>query len=408
MRFVAARSAEGSGQGTATVVLVLAHGLGVLGAAAVAAYGYAWPGADAFLAAWPDWCALGTWATVVSVGHVAVINGRQQVRAYTLVNLAGGLLATLVTVLGVWRWRAGAVGLAAAAVPVSTALVAMVLTRGAAWPGQWWWREARPLLRMGAGVMASAAVGAAMPYLARRIVGAAHPPESLGYFNAVWQVSQLYIGFLLSALAADYFPRLSALSFNAAAQTRMAVSEALLVLRAALPFVLVAIVLAPLVVQVLYTAEFAAAVPMLRWQMVGDSLKVGGWALGFLLLARQETRAYLLGEVLWAALYLGLLYVTIPTMKLEVAGMAYSVAYAVYVLYYLAQIRRNVAAAQVRQLGATAASAAALAAAMVMLVQGGTYVTWALAGLVLVATTVYTARKLEVKALVSRLRHRKK
>ena len=33
--------------------------------------------------------------------------------------------------------------------------------------------------------------------------------ESLGYFQAAWAISMTYIGFVLSAMGTDYYPRLT-------------------------------------------------------------------------------------------------------------------------------------------------------------------------------------------------------
>ena len=54
--------------------------------------------------------------------------------------------------------------------------------------------------------------------------------------------------------------------------------------------------LAPRAARICFSAEFEATADILRWQVVGDIMKVMAWPLGFVLLARGDGRRYLVLE----------------------------------------------------------------------------------------------------------------
>lgn len=288
-------------------------------------------------------CAAAVWATVASATRIALLNGLRRVGAFTKANVVGGLLATIGTIAGVQAFGRAALGLAVLLPPLCTWAVAWWLTRDvrALGPGLGaaLRRYAGPLVRTGVTFMAGGLVGTAMQYAARRVVGGLLGEEPLGLFQATWSISGLYIGFVLSAFAADYYPRISALEGKPEAQAEVLESQVMLSVWLVVPVILGAILAAPFVVRLLYTPSFAPMVPMLRWQLAGDLLKVTAWALSYLLLARGATVLFASIEALWAVAYLALLPVLLPRFGLEGAAYAYAACYALYLAALLAVVR---------------------------------------------------------------------
>ena len=288
-------------------------------------------------------CALGIWATVAYTTRVGLINGLHRVRAFTAVNLGGGLLATIGVISSVQVFGRAALGTAVLFPPLASWAVAWWLTRDmhALGPGLGaaLRQHAGPMLRMGATFLVGGLVTSAMQYAARQMVGNLLGPEPLGLFQATWGISGLYIGFVLSAFAADYYPRLSGLDGKPEAQAQALEAQVLLSIRLVVPVILLAILAAPLAVRLLYTADFLPMVPMLRWQLAGDVLKVTAWALSYLLLARGATWLFALVELTWAVLYLALLGVLLPRVGLVGAAYAYFICYACYLAVLLGLVR---------------------------------------------------------------------
>ena len=74
-------------------------------------------------------------------------------------------------------------------------------------------REGRPLLRLGLAAMAAAVMAAAIAYVVRvvdrhAILGF----EAAGFYQSATALSGVYCGFILSAMGADFLPRVSSVA----------------------------------------------------------------------------------------------------------------------------------------------------------------------------------------------------
>ena len=94
-----------------------------------------------------------------------------------------------------------------------------------------------------------------------------------------------YVGFLLGAMGADYYPRLTEVIHDKVAAVRLMNDQAQLGLAIGGPVLLLLIGLAPWVITLLYSNAFEPAVTLLQWQMVGNVFKLASWAMSFSIVA---------------------------------------------------------------------------------------------------------------------------
>jgi len=148
-----------------------------------------------------------------------------------------------------------------------------------------------------------------------------------------------YIGFVLGAMATDYYPRLTAAIADRDQANRLVNEQGEVALLLAAPAFMALLALAPWVVTVLYTGEFTAAVEILRWQVLGDVLKVVSWPLSFVLLAAGAGRAYLATEVLAYVVFTLATWVGLPIVGVAATGIGFLLMYAVQLpaVYLLAR-----------------------------------------------------------------------
>jgi PST family polysaccharide transporter len=87
------------------------------------------------------------------------------------------------------------------------------------------------------------------------------------------------------------------------------------------------ITFAPWVIHLLYAQGFSPAAEMLRWQMLGDILKVASTPMVFIFLAAGRGGVYMGIQVLWSAVYLGSFVLGIGEFGLVMAGVSFGMAY---------------------------------------------------------------------------------
>jgi PST family polysaccharide transporter len=159
---------------------------------------------------------------------------------------------------------------------------------------------------------------------------------SLGHFQAAWAISMQYIGFVLAAMGADYYPRLTGVIHDKKAATQLVNEQTEIALLLSAPVFIATIGLAPWIVQLMYSKEFLPAVEVLRWQIMGDVLKVASWPLGFVLLAAGAGKTFFLCDSFALLLMGGLVAVFSGSAGIKIAGIAFLTCYAAYLpLVYL-------------------------------------------------------------------------
>jgi PST family polysaccharide transporter len=154
--------------------------------------------------------------------------------------------------------------------------------------------------------------------------------DALGYFQAAWFISITYIGFVLQAMGTDYYPRLTATIHDHSAANRLVNEQTEVAMLLAAPVLLGLLALAPWVVQLLYSSAFGEAVIVLRWQILGDALKIASWPMGFILLATGDARAYMISETVAVAVMVGTTALLLPIIGLQACGVAVLVMYLFY------------------------------------------------------------------------------
>ena len=104
--------------------------------------------------------------------------------------------------------------------------------------------------------------------------------EATGLYQSAWTLGGLYVGFILQAMGADFYPRLTAHSKDNRACNRLVNEQARVGLLMAGPGVIATLTFAPLVIALFYTAKFGAAVGILRWICLGPRCRSlpGRWA----------------------------------------------------------------------------------------------------------------------------------
>jgi O-antigen/teichoic acid export membrane protein len=196
------------------------------------------------------------------------------------------------------------------------------------------------MIKLGFFVVVSGLVSTGSLYLVRIVIAQKLGEESVGFFQASWSISTMYIASVLGAMATDYYPRLSAIINDKVQMSKLVNEQTEMALLIAGPLIVGMIGFVHLIILVLYSNKFLPAVPMLEWQLAGTFVKVISWPLGFVLLALGKGNKFVISEALYFASYLLLIYVGWDFLFLEVAGTAFLVAYIIYLAYVLYECRK--------------------------------------------------------------------
>lgn len=281
----------------------------------------------------------------ISAGQAALLQGLRRIADLARLNVLGACYGTLLSIPIIYFYRERGI------VPSLVAVAAMsILT-------SWWyarkvrvervamsWRdvaaETSALLRLGFVFMATGLMTMGLGYLVRLILVRQLSLADAGYYQAAWVLGGLYFGFILQAMGADFYPRLTAVAQDDAECRRLVNEQAEVGLLLAVPGVLATLTFAPLVIDLFYSQKFGPAVGILRWICLGMMLRVGCWPMGFILLAKARGTLFFWTELVANALQLSLIWVGVKCFGLVGTGIGFFALYVFYGLGIYVIVRR--------------------------------------------------------------------
>ncbi len=202
------------------------------------------------------------------------------------------------------------------------------------------WITWKPLARLGAAFMAGGLATTGTLLLVRAIVTRELGLDAAGYFAAAWGITMTYVGFLLGAMGADYYPRLTEVIHDRDAANRLMNDQAQLSLAIGGPVLLLLIGWAPWVITLLYANDFGPAATLLQWQTVGNVFKLASWSLSFAIVAGAHARIYFFMELSFNLVFLALIWFLLPIVGLEMTGVAFLLGYIAYFVTVYVLVRR--------------------------------------------------------------------
>lgn len=271
-----------------------------------------------------------------SSGQSALIQGLRKIIDLAKLSVLGALFGTIFSIPIIYVW--GQKGI----VPF------LIMVSGMGILTSWWyarkvkvflvrmdwvefWREVKPLLKLGSVIMAASLTATGTMYLLSVLVVRQLSLEAVGLYQAAATLSSIYVGFILDAIGKDFYPRLTAIAEDDAACNELINQQAEIGFILSAPGILATLTFAPMIIQLFYSAKFMAAFDILRWQILGILLRVGAWPMGFVLLAKGKGKLFFWTELVANAVYISLIWAGIAYFGLNGTGMAF---FGLYVFYW--------------------------------------------------------------------------
>lgn len=200
--------------------------------------------------------------------------------------------------------------------------------------------EAGQLLRLGLAFMVSGLLMTGATYAVRVILIKFEGLEAAGIYQAAWTLGGLYVGFILQAMGADFYPRLVGAAGDDIDTNRLVNEQSRVSILLAGPGVLCTLVLAPLCVSFFYTSEFAPAGEILRWICMGMALRIISWPMGFIIVSRNRQLAFIATELAWTIVNVGATLVLVRYWGMTGVGAAFFLSYVFHVAIIYPVVRQ--------------------------------------------------------------------
>ncbi len=265
---------------------------------------------------------------IISYGQDAVIVGMRRAADFSKWEVLAYLFATVVSVPLIYVFREAGV------VPSLVITAAIVVT------STWWYRrtiqiaaprlgwqdmacETSKLLKLGVILMLSSLMQSALAYIVRALILHKEGLYAAGLYQSAWTLGGIYVGFIIKAMTADFYPRLTAAATVDAVCNRLVNEQAQIGLLLAGPGVMMTLTFCPAIVTLLYTTKFVASAEVLRWICLGAMLQVVTWPMGYIVVAKGKGGIFFWCELACATTYGALSWICIENFGLKGAGIAF-------------------------------------------------------------------------------------
>lgn len=213
-------------------------------------------------------------------------------------NLWGNFLALLVTIPLYYYWRIEAIVPAIILSALISFAVAQIIDKRRAQTIAFTapikaWREGTPMMRLGLMLSVSSIVTLLVGYGMQLFISGLGGLAQVGLYNAGFLILNTYVGLIFTAMGTDYFPRLSAVGADLEKTRTLVGNQAEMATLLMLPVIVVFLALAPWLITILYSAEFEAVVPLVRWGILGMLFKAVSFSLGYVIIARGDSKLFL-------------------------------------------------------------------------------------------------------------------
>ena len=293
------------------------------------------------------WLSIGVALSMAGASQAALIQGMRRIGDVARLSIFGSVFNTILGIGLIWRWgKAGLVAYVLIGPAVSFVLGHVYVSRlpkstVESVALQELAQEWNVLFRLGLAMVGAGLVSSLAQLLIRVDVAKVLGAQSLGQYQAAWTISMQYVTFVLMAMGTDYYPRLTGVIHDDKAAVQLVNEQMEIATLLSAPVFIAMMAMAPWVIHLLYAASFTPAVEILRWQVLGDVLKVTSWPMGFLILAAGDGKAFFASETVSWLVSAGLIVGLAPVMGLQITGIAYLAMYTVVLplVYWLARRR---------------------------------------------------------------------
>lgn len=270
--------------------------------------------------------------------YLALIQGKRRIKDLAKLNIIGVTSGSLISI--VLYFFLGVDGIAPAI--ISMGATQLFFT--------WWfarkitivdihmtWKEsfiaAGGMIKLGLAFMWSATLTLMIAYATRALIAREIDLAAVGIFSAAYSLSGYVVNFILGAMAADYYPNLTAVNTDHNKMKMMANQQTEIGLLLAVPGLLGTLALAPLAIKLFYSHEFGQAIELLRWFVLGCFGRIISFPMGYIILAKGKSQLFTFTTTITSTIHIILIWGGILIWGIKGSAIAFFMLYVFHIIF---------------------------------------------------------------------------
>jgi len=177
-------------------------------------------------------------------------------------------------------------------------------------------------------------------FIVRDYIGNHLSWKEAGYWQGVWMISEGYLVFITSALSFYYLPRLSEITDKKEFRHEIIRSSKIAIPIVSAMALFIFLVKRPLV-NILFTSEFKPMLPLFKYQLLGDVIRIAGWIFSYQIISKAMTRLFIFTAVIFNFSFVILSVLFLRNFGLEGVSLAFCVNAFLYLIFMLFAFRKS-------------------------------------------------------------------
>jgi O-antigen/teichoic acid export membrane protein len=152
--------------------------------------------------------------------------------------------------------------------------------------------EGKGMLKMGFLISLNGLFVVGSTYILQIFINKHGGVAQVGLFSAGFAIINSYVGLIFTAMATDYYPRLSAVAYSNELCKKEINQQAEISILILGPIIIFLLVFIRFIIFVLYSNGFYEISNMVSWLAIAIFFKASAWSIGFILLAKGERKVF--------------------------------------------------------------------------------------------------------------------
>ena len=192
--------------------------------------------------------------------------------------------------------------------------------------------EGKQMLKVGFLIAMQGFASLLVVYLVRLYISHEGGVAEVGLYNSGFGMVETSVGMVFSAIAAEYYPRLSSLSNNTQEFSNAINQQIHLTILLLTPLIVLFLLLGRLAIVILLSTRFLGITIMIQILVISMFLKAPGWCYGYAFLAKSDSKAFWLNEVTSETIRLVSFIVAYKYWGLNGVAVAFFLLYVYYTM----------------------------------------------------------------------------
>lgn len=266
---------------------------------------------------------------------ISILNGKKQIKLFTLINTFGSVIGLIFTVLLVYFYKIEGALYALVLAQSVVFFITVILVIKSSWFTIEYFKQsldktmAIKLSHYSLMAIVTALTVPVSQIILRNMLINKFGVDSAGYWQGMMRVSDGYLMLITTSLSTYYLPKLSMLHTNQELRKEIFTGYKII-----LPVVFIGCILIYFlrffIINILYTPDFIKMESLFFWQLIGDFFKMAAWVLAFLMLAKAKTKLYIVTEICYSILFVVLAYFLVQYFGIIGVTIAFAINYFFY------------------------------------------------------------------------------